>query len=208
MIPVLSPAYLPPVAYVAWLLQQKSVCFNTTDHFQKQTYRNRCVILGANSTLKLSVPIVHQTGKSHQKEKEVRIFNEVAWQKLHWKSISIAYRSAPFFEFYEDDLKSHFETSYDHLWEWNIQLLEKIMHLLNVPFSYSLVAFDPKQHQRMEYLLNAKSKTSKDLPPYTQVFSDRVGFQSNLSIVDLIFNLGPQSESYLSAISLATLQSP
>lgn len=200
MIPVLPLAYLPPVEYMAWLLQQKTVYFNNTDHFQKQTYRNRCVILGANGTLKLSVPIVHQSGKTHQKENEVCIFNEVRWQKQHWKSISIAYRSAPFFEFYEDDLKPHFETPSQNLWDWNFLLLEKITHLLDLSLSYKFVNFKPGQHKRMEHLLNAKVKHPKDFPSYTQVFSDRLGFKSNLSVIDLLFNLGPQSESYLRAI--------
>lgn len=200
MIPVLPLAYLPPVEYIAWLLQQKTVYFNSSDHFQKQTYRNRCVILGANGILKLSIPIVHQSGKAHQKGTEVSIFNEVSWQKQHWKSISIAYRSAPFFEFYEDDLKPHYETLNPNLWDWNFELLEKIMHMLNLPLSFKVVNFNPQQHNRMEHLLNAKVIPQKDFPSYTQVFSDRLGFHSNLSIIDLLFNLGPQSESYLRAI--------
>ena len=200
MIPVISPAYLPPIEYVAWLLQQETLYFNTTDHFQKQTYRNRCEILGANGVLKLSIPITHQAQKTHQNEIEVIPFNSVPWQKQHWKSLSIAYRSAPFFEFYEYDLKPLFETQPHKLWDWNLLLIDKILSLLNLPFSYEVVSFDPEQHKRMEYLLNAKVQRPTLFPSYRQVFSDRLGFQANLSIVDLLFNLGPESEAYLNKI--------
>lgn len=200
MISLLSPAYLPPIKYVAWLQHQEKVYFNTSDHYQKQTFRNRCEILGANGVLKLSIPIKHQSKKIHQKEKSVEIHNEVPWQKQHWKSISIAYRSAPFFEFYEPELLPYFETPQLRLWDWNIALMEKILSLIELPFTYELMDFDSQSHLRMEPLLDAKTKEVSNLPEYKQVFSEKFSFQGNLSIVDLLFNLGPQCEAYLKKI--------
>ena len=87
MISLISPAYLPPINYVAWLQHQEKIYFNTADHYQKQTFRNRCEILDANGILKLSIPIKHKSKKIHQKEKSVEIHNEVPWQKQHWNCL-------------------------------------------------------------------------------------------------------------------------
>ena len=99
---VICPAYLPNVAYFAYLTRQKKCNFVTDTHYQKQTSRNRAVIYGANGELNLIIPTLHKK-KPFQLEKEVEISNETSWQKEHWKSICSAYRSSPFFEHYEKD---------------------------------------------------------------------------------------------------------
>ena len=102
MTPVIVPAYAPPVSYLTWLLQQDTIYWVTDSHYHKQTYRNRAYIYGANGRLTLTIPIVHKRQQSHQKENEVQTDVHSRWQQLHWKSLQAAYRSSPFFEFYED----------------------------------------------------------------------------------------------------------
>ena len=99
------PAYFPSIQYVKALLKAKDATFTLESNYQKQTYRNRCSIYGANGKLNLTIPIQHTKRDGRQKDKVVKIMWEENWQKLHWRSLSSAYRSSPFFEFYEDELK-------------------------------------------------------------------------------------------------------
>ena len=110
------PAYFPSIQYVKALIKAKEVTFTLESNYQKQTYRNRCSIYGANGKLNLTIPIQHTKRDGHQKDKAVKIMWEENWQKLHWRSLSSAYRSSPFFEFYEDELKEVFfkqKTAYE-----------------------------------------------------------------------------------------------
>ena len=102
------PAYFPSIQYIRALIKAKEATFTLESNYQKQTYRNRCSIYGANGKLNLIIPIQHTKRDGHQKDKAVKIMWEENWQKLHWRSLSSAYRSSPFFEFYEDDLKEIF----------------------------------------------------------------------------------------------------
>ncbi|MDA9852300.1 WbqC family protein, partial [Flavobacteriaceae bacterium] len=104
MIPIVCPAYLPNVQYCNWILQQQQIHFTGSTTYQKQTFRNRSEIYGANGKLKLTVPIRHTHGIQKSLDQEVSIAYDTDWQKQHWKSICAAYRSAPYFEFYEADL--------------------------------------------------------------------------------------------------------
>ena len=102
---LIHPTYLPNIAHFVAIVQAEQVCFEMDDNFQKQTYRNRAYIYGANGKLSLNIPVIH-TQKERQKYRDVRIYNEDNWQLNHWKSLETAYRTSPFFEFYEDDLKT------------------------------------------------------------------------------------------------------
>ena len=197
MIPVVSPAYLPNVYYCSWILTQNKVYFVTDSHYQKQTIRNRSEIYGANGKLNLTIP-VEQT-KTHilQKEIEVCIANQISWQKQHWKSICSAYRSSPYFEFYEKDLAPFYKKKITYLMHFNLEILLKIMELIELPLSYELVKWNINEHKRMESLICSKKKVDWKNEPYTQVFGNKYGFQSNLSILDVVFNLGPESSTYL-----------
>ena len=116
------------------------------------------------------------------------------------KKESLFKKKKPFFEFYEPELLPYFETPQLRLWDWNIALMAKILSLLELPFTYELLDFDSQSHLRMEPLLDTKTKEVSNLPEYKQVFSEKFSFQGNLSIVDLLFNLGPQCEAYLKKI--------
>lgn len=197
MTPVVCPAYLPNIIYCSWLLVQNKVFFGEDTHFQKQTFRNRTEICGPNGRLKLTIPIVHSKSEKHQKENEVLIANTTDWQKHHWKSICTAYRSSPFFEFYEADLAHFYEKKATHLMDFNLALIQKTMELIETPFSFEIVGWDEKKYQRMDFLINAKKMSNDKLGHYTQVFENKNGFLSNLSILDVLFNLGPETPSYL-----------
>ena len=99
---LIAPTYLPNISYMAWLIKKK-IYFNLTDKYNKQTFRNRSEIYGANGKLILTIPIIHSKEKKLQLTKEVKIFDKINWQTNHWKSICSAYRSSPYFEFYEQD---------------------------------------------------------------------------------------------------------
>ena len=197
MTPVVCPAYLPNIVYCSWLLVQNKVFFGEDTHFQKQTFRNRTEICGPNGRLKLTIPIVHSKSEKHQKENEVLIANTTDWQKHHWKSICTAYRSSPFFEFYEADLAHFYEKKATHLMDFNLALIQKTMELIETPFSFEIVGWDEKKYQRMDFLINAKKMSNDKLGHYTQVFENKNGFLGNLSILDVLFNLGPETPSYL-----------
>ena len=197
MTPVVCPAYLPNIIYCSWLLVQNKVFFGEDTHFQKQTFRNRTEICGPNGRLKLTIPIVHSKSEKHQKENEVLIANTTDWQKHHWKSICTAYRSSPFFEFYEADLAHFYEKKATHLMDFNLALIQKTMELIETPFLFEIVGWDEKKYQRMDFLINAKKMSNDKLGHYTQVFENKNGFLGNLSILDVLFNLGPETPSYL-----------
>ena len=202
MTAVVCPAYLPNIHYCSWIIAQKQPYFVRDTHFQKQTFRNRTEIYGANGKLKLTLPIVHNKSKSHQKEEEVQITKTTAWQKQHWKSICSAYRSSPYFEFYEADLISFYKEEVTHLMKFNLDLLNKIMELIEFSMSYKIVEWEKDIHQRMDDLVNAKKSVQINFEPYRQVFEEKNGFIPNLSIIDLLFNLGPNTLNYLQKHSL------
>lgn len=178
--------------------KQNKVIFEVEDNYQKQTYRTRCYIYGANGKQLLNVPILNANSK--QKTKEVLLDNSIHWQQQHLKSIASAYRSSPFYEFYEDDLSVLFLKKYKYLLDLNIDSQQFIID--NLPM-------EVKTHKTTEYqkayptekdfrfLADAKLKRNYKLSKYYQVFSDKHGFVSNLSILDLLFMEGPNAINYL-----------
>ena len=157
---VICPAYLPNVAYFAYLTKQGTSYFATDTHYQKQTFRNRSEIYGANGKLNLIIPIIHKK-QTFQLDQDVEISYEINWQKEHWKSICSAYRSSPFFEYYEADLAPFFDKKTKSLFDLNLSLIEKIMMLLELPYSYQKISFHKDKDQRIDALsLNKSTKKS------------------------------------------------
>ncbi len=198
MIAGVCPAYLPSIRYMAWMAAQNEVAFVKTNNYQKQTYRNRTEIYGPNGKLKLTIPILHKKNQKHQLDSEVEIFQESSWQKNHWKSLESSYRSSPFFEFYEDDLYPFFHQRQRRLMDLNISLIKKIFSLIDI----EIVIKNTKEIYEFPELLDAKKKSVYKTPIYNQVFNSKHGYINNLSILDLIFNLGPDSNFYLKKIQL------
>ena len=198
---VLSSNYLPPVSYFHAIAQTDGqITLDKYEHFPKQTYRNRTQLATANGILNLFIPIQHGR-KTNVPMQDVRISYDHEWQRLHWLSIQTAYRSSAYFEYYEDDFHTFYNQKYDFLFDYNIKQLELIFKVLKIkkPIEFTDLyvkdyddAFDYRNtiHPKKETVyLNQK--------PYYQLFGDRTGFIPNLSVIDLIFNQGPQSKNYL-----------
>lgn len=198
---VFSSCYLPPINYFkAWILADKCI-IDVNEYFVKQTYRNRCTILGADGKLDLVVPIHKRNSK--QLIKDVKLSNDENWQKIHWKSIEAAYRSSPYFEFYEDSFFPFYnKKKHTFLTDFNLELMNTICPLLGISTKINLSQqyIEPSNEMidfRAKISPKNKSLNEIEQQSYIQVFSDKLGFQKNLSIVDLLFNEGPNSLVYL-----------
>jgi len=197
---LLHPTYFASIIQYVGIATADKVTFEREDNYQKQTYRNRCYICGPNGKQLLSVPVLHAHGKGRQKTKEVRIDNSFSWQKDMFRSLEASYRSSPFFEFYEDDIRSVFDQRFDFLMDLNLASFEVVNACLGLDLSIDFTsAYQPQtlESKDLRSLVNAKSGDQFDLEPYTQVFDNKHGFLSNLSILDLLFNEGTNALTYL-----------
>ncbi|MFS4415732.1 WbqC family protein [Maribacter sp. 2307ULW6-5] len=201
---VLHPTYFPSLQSFA-RIAQGDVIWETQDNFQKQTFRNRTHIATDRGKHRLSIPIVHvgsPTGR--QRYKNVMVDNTYNWQRQHWRTLETAYRTSPFFEFYEDDLKPFFSQRHHGLLDLNLGSIALVCDCLQIPFPQErTTSYEqelPQYTDKREWV-NAKGPSSFRAPEYVQVFGDRHGFLSNLSILDALFNLGPDTLAYLGALA-------
>lgn len=202
---LLHPTYFPNIATFSAMAQAKSVSFEMQDNYVKQTYRNRCYIYGANGKLALNIPVIF-TQKNRQKYRDVKIFNNENWQSQHWKSLLSAYRTSPFFEFYEDELQPLFEKKATFLLDFNLNCFETMCDCLQIEIEPKHTeVYQPELEGNisdLRHLVNAKKEPSFNMQPYTQVFDTKHGFLPNLSILDLLFNEGPNAVNYLETQTL------
>ncbi|MBP2832357.1 WbqC family protein [Aquimarina sp. U1-2] len=194
--------YFGSIAQYIAIVQAQAIVFENEDHYQKQTYRNRSYIYGANGKLLLSIPIKHTGKDGKQHYKDVRIENDFEWQTLHWKSLQTAYRTSPFFEYYEDEFVHLFEQKRKFLLDFNYECMQVIFDCLMLEFSYTKTemyrkTYDNNDSIDLRHLIQAKHAKTYNLQPYTQVFIEKHGFIPNLSIVDLLFNEGTNALLYL-----------
>lgn len=203
---LLHPSYFGPVSQYVALVEANEVIFEDQDNYQKQTYRNRMYIYGANGKLLLNIPIKHTGDKSqHQKYRDVKIENAFNWQKQHWKSLQNVYRTSAFFEFYEDEFQPLYEKKYKYLLDFNYDTLHLALECLQKEIKYSKTEeyiLEPKDVQNGRFLVQAKNRNKVQLASYPQVFQEKFGFLNDLSIVDLIFNEGPNALNYLESQNL------
>jgi hypothetical protein len=197
---LIHPTYFPSVAHFVAMINADNIVFEVCDNYQKQTYRNRTSIYGANGKLDLNIPVVYSQ-KNRQLYKDVKIFNTENWQLQHLKSLESAYRTSPFFEFYIDDLMPLFTMETDTVMDFNFKCLDLIFECLQIPFQYSVTEHYDLQPTSTDgrLLANSRKEIPQKFKSYTQVFDDKHGFLSNLSILDLLFNEGPNAELYLNA---------
>ncbi len=192
--------YFGSIAQYVAISQSNDIIFENEDNYQKQTYRNRTYIYGANGKLLLSIPIKHTGKEGRQLYKDVSIENDFLWQNLHWKSLETAYRTSPFFEYYEDEFVHLFEKKRNFLLDFNYECTQVILDCLQLDISFSKTEsyIDTTQtYSDLRYLINAKKEHKYNLEPYIQVFESKHGFLSNLSILDLLFNEGTNALTYL-----------
>jgi hypothetical protein len=181
------------------MFQSEKIVFEIADNFQKQTNRNRTYIYSPNGIQLLNIPIKHSK-ESHQKTKDIRIESDFDWQKQHFKSLEAAYRSSPFFEFFEDDIRPIFEKKQDFLLDLNFEVLTVLSKCFRMKLDYTTTA-EYSQEVNPEItdfraLVNGKKDLSS-FENYTQVFDDKHGFINNLSVLDLLFNEGKYAIDYL-----------
>ncbi|WP_297692467.1 WbqC family protein [uncultured Eudoraea sp.] len=197
---LLHPTYLPNIATFATLFQN-TIIWEVCDNYQKQTYRNRAFICTDQGKFMLNIPIKHVGGKEgRQKYKEVRLDNDYRWQRQHWRTLQTAYRTSPFFEYYEDDLAPIFVNKYQYLLDFNLKTIDIIGNCLQFKVNKRYTdhyELNPQGVFDARFLVNAKKTIDINQKSYTQVFNTRHGFIENCSVLDLLFNEGPASLDYL-----------
>lgn len=198
---LLHPAYFGPIdQFIVWANAER-VVFENEGNYQKQTYRNRQYIYGANGRLLLNIPVKHQRNeKGRQKYKEVKLENNFHWQRDHWRSLQTAYRTSPFFEFYEDDLAPLYEKPETYLLDFNYRCLETVASALSLELDFSKTTVfteHPENCEDLRGLIVSKRENPENQMRYPQVFEEKYGFMENLSVLDLLFNEGPNALGYL-----------
>ena len=250
---LLSTTYFGPIQWYQKLFRADEVWIERHETFQKQTYRNRCVIATTQGTQALTVPVERiststlrsTTGRSqgentqhstlnpqHSTLKDLRISDHGNWRHLHWNALRSAYGDSPFFMYYEDDIRPFFEQRWDYLFDFNEAIREKMCELLDIQPNVRYTEMGIRRQgvqgvqgvqditrNRRTIVLNSLNSLSPCLPiidfrdainpkhpgedpdfeprRYYQVYEAKHGFQPNLSIVDLLFNMGPEAIFYL-----------
>lgn len=222
---LLSTTYFGPVQWYQKLYRADAVVIDPDETFLKQTYRNRCYIAAANGVQALTVP-VEQPG-NRCPVRDVRISGHGDWRRVHWNAIASAYGESPFFEYYQDDLRPFFERRWHFLYDFNEAIRQTVSTLLDLhPLPPSPSAFSPSApclsmpspsappssmpspcdgstpgpYLDLRSAINPKHPAADadfQPRPYYQVYASRYGFQPNLSILDLLLNMGPEGIFYL-----------
>ena len=197
----LTSAYLAPVQYYAHMLAADRVWVEQHDHYMKQTYRNRCIIAGPSGRIDLTIPTVKAEGLKCP-TRDIRISDHGNWRHLHLYALESAYGNTPYFEYYRDDFVPFYERRFEFLLDFNMALQEMVCGLIDmaprVERTAEYVAEVPGGALDLREVIHPKLDFAVldqhfRVVPYYQVFQERLGFLANLSIVDLLFNLGPES---------------
>lgn len=203
---LLQTTYFGPIQWYQKLYRYDQVLIEQHDSYQKQTYRNRCVIATANGLQALTVPVEHNSQLSlltSQLVKDIRISDHNQWRRVHWNALQSAYSESPFFEYFQDDIRPFFEKKYDYLVDFNETIRQTICDLIDIHPQIQYSTDYQKQAEGVDdfrEVINAKHpQADADFQPrrYWQVFEGKHGFQANLSILDLLFNMGKEAIFYL-----------
>lgn len=205
LLAVFSTAYLPPIEYIHLALKHGRIILEKHETYSKQTYRNRCIILSANGTLPLIIPVVKPNG-NRTKICDIRIDNSVKWRKEHWRAIESAYKGSAFFEFILDYFVDFYKKERSFLWDFNIEIISTIFNLLEMDIKIQETSeYERDFNDYTKDYRNCMSpkkryiycNTEFEPIPYFQVFGISKGFEPNLSIFDMICNCGMESVKYL-----------
>ena len=197
---LIHPTYFPSISHYVAMAQSEKIVFEMEDNFQKQTNRNRTYIYSPNGIQLLNIPVKHSK-QIHQKTKDVKIETDFDWQKQHFKSLEAAYRSSPFFEYFEDEIRPVFKKKHAFLLDLNFEAMDIISKCLRMKFEYDTTTeyfheVDSNTILDFRTLADGK-KDDSQFEPYIQVFEEKQGFLNNLSILDLLFNEGRYALDYL-----------
>ena len=190
---ILVPSvYFGPIEYYKFLSKHNNICIEVQEHYIKQTIRNRCHISSANGKLRLTVPV---TKTNNTKIKNIKICYKQNWIKNHWYSIKSSYGSSPYFLFYENEIFNILQKHEKYLIDLNTALQNKIFEILDI----NPIVKYTKDYNNDEDIFDLRNHSflNNNIKPYNQVFMHKFNFIPDLSILDLIFNLGPQSTKYL-----------
>lgn len=209
---ILATTYFGPVQWYQKLNRFDGVLMEQHEHFLKQTYRNRCVIATTQGVQALTVPVEAPVGEglalSKTSIKDVRISNHGKWRTEHWNALQSAYGESPFFEFYEDDIRPFFENRWEYLLDFNMAITEKMCELLDIHPHIELTSsyqnslpfgegWGETDFRTVIHPKHPQEDSDFSPKPYYQVYKERLGFLPNLSILDLLFNMGNEAVLYL-----------
>lgn len=196
---LIPTAYFPPISYFHFLINGKPVQIELFETFPKQTYRNRCEIMTAAGKASLVVPVSRPDG-NHTLTQDIEICYREPWQRNHWRAIQSAYSSSPYFSFYADQISAFLNNREPNLIFLNQKITAMICKLLKLRPSISFTsAYEkiPSVALDLRQTFTPKKLIRSDFPRYPQVFEHITGFTPGLSILDLLFNLGPDTRAYL-----------
>ena len=202
MTPLFSTAYFPPVAYVAALSRYDEVLVDAKETFPKQTYRNRMEIVTAGGVRTLTVPVIRA---NHSRTEEVAIDYKERWNVVHLRTLTAAYAASPYFLYYKDDIEALLMLRYDRLLDLNQAITDWILEKTKVDCRMAYTDDYYRVAEGMDYrnLFSPKHPLPADgFKPYYQVFADRMAFVPNMSVLDVLMNLGPEAKDYLMTVEI------
>ncbi len=196
---LISSAYLPPAEYFSLISMADDIFIEREENFLKQSYRNRCYILSAHGSQLLTVP-VYEGSRHKTPVKDIRIDYSKRWQQVHIRALSASYGSSPYFRYYFDDIEFIISKNHRFLLDLNTELTNLLCSIMKTgkKLSYT-TGFEPagQTENDFRYSLSPKNGSAFRQKDYIKVFNSGTGNDPRISIVDLIFNTGPEAASYL-----------
>jgi hypothetical protein len=197
---LIETAYMPPIDYMKEVIGADSIVIEAFETYTKQTCRNHCTIYGPNGMQTLTIPVIKVNG-NHTLTRDIRISDHQPWQRTHWRSIETAYNNSPFFLFYQDLFAPYYERRFNFLIDFNLELLHLLLRIMKlnriIRTSVEYVKSPSGIRDLRGILVQKRTEQSGQHPRYIQVFESSHGFIPGLSVLDVIFNLGPESKDYI-----------
>ena len=190
---IFPTAYLPSIEYISLFLKAENASVELFETYQKQSCRTRTNVMTANGIQTLTIPVIKTNG-NHTLTKDIEISYKESWQQIHLRCLESAYRKSAYFDYYFPYFEKIYKQKFNTLIELNDFCLKTILKILKTKKEYSFTTDFEKIINEDDYRISLSKGTNKiEMKPYYQVFADRHGFIPNLSIVDLLFNEGPNS---------------
>ena len=190
---IFPTAYLPSIEYVSLFLKTDDASIELFETYQKQSCRTRTNVMTANGVQTLTIPVIKTNG-NHTLTKDIEISYKESWQQIHLRCLESAYRKSAYFDYYFPYFEKIYKQKFNTLVELNDFCLKTILKILKAKKDYSFTTDFERITDENDYRVSLSKGTNKiEMKPYYQVFADRHGFIPNLSIVDLLFNEGPNS---------------